>query len=108
MIVRRNPLPAEAAKCFIKVWPDSVAIVDPEDFEWLSKFRWKLVKSNSCYYAVRKFWRNGRYHYRRMHREIMNTPEGQEVHHKEGNPLDNRKSMMQNLTPKEHKNYATH
>lgn len=102
MIVKQKPRPLEGAKCFIKVWPNKAALVDPEDYLWLSKYRWKLVKSNACYYAVRKFWRNGRYHYRRMHREIMNTPKGQEVHHVNGNTFDNRKSMMQNVTPKNH------
>ena len=102
MLVKRKPQIFIGAKCFIKVWPDRVAIVDPDDFDWLSKFRWKVVKSKSCSYAVRKFWANGRYHYRRMHREIMNTPKGQEVHHVNGNTFDNRKCKMQNVTPKKH------
>jgi len=37
-----------------------------------------------------------------MHREIMNTPEGMECHHKEGNTFDNRKEMLENLTKQEH------
>jgi hypothetical protein len=38
-----------------------------------------------------------------MHREIMQCPEGMEVHHIDGNSLDNRRSKLVCVTPEEHK-----
>lgn len=37
-----------------------------------------------------------------LHRLIMNNPEGMDVHHKNGNTLDNRKENLQIMTKLEH------
>lgn len=41
-----------------------------------------------------------------LHRFIMNTPAELSVHHK-SHPLDNRKKMMENVTPEKHGEYHT-
>jgi len=88
----------------IKVWPNKWAKVDPDDYAKLKRYHWRVVKSNACEYAVRKYTRHGKTFYVRMHREIMNTPKGMECHHVHGDTFDNRKSELENLTPWEHKN----
>jgi hypothetical protein len=69
------------------------AIVDDEDFEELSKYKWFITKV----YASRHS--DGRIVY--MHREIMHTSEGMETDHINGDVLDNRRSNLRICTRKE-------
>lgn len=67
------------------------AIVDDEDYEWLSERKWHIGGSG---YAVRFSKRKCCL----MHREIMKTPRGMDVDHINGNTLDNRKENLRNCT----------
>lgn len=71
-----------------------VALVDDEDYEWLSKYNWSLTVPDrpSGGYAFRRDPKTGRMI--GMHRMIMNPPEGFEVDHINGNTLDNRRSNL--------------
>ena len=66
-----------------------VALVDVDDFEWLSRFRWVV---NPQGYAITKTAP-----YLRMHRLIMGLPRG-EVDHKNRDRLDNRKENLRRAT----------
>jgi len=90
-------------QCRIALGKGRFALVDPEDFEHLNKFRWYAKMSATCWYAVRKKWISGKCVMIRMHREIMQTPDDQECHHIYSDTLDNRKAYLQNITPSEHK-----
>lgn len=79
------------------------ALVDPDDYDLLSKFHWHLKQSNGCFYALRRAYKNGYRFWIRMHREVMRAPLGFVVHHKNRNTLDNRKSNLEVLTDEEHK-----
>jgi len=77
------------------------AIVDPDDYYWLSEYKW--FASGGCYnrfYAVcRKADPNGkRPKVISMHREVMNTPDGLECDHINGRTLDNRKANLRSAT----------
>jgi len=76
------------------------AIVDPDDFIWLSKFKWCVSKGTEGNYAVRNV-RIGRRRTKMllMHREIMKSPEELFVDHRNNDGLDNRKA---NLRPATH------
>lgn len=63
------------------------ALVDSENYEYLSKFNWFL---HSAGYAVRN---KGKITVL-MHREIVEISETQQIDHKNGNRLDNRKSNL--------------
>lgn len=65
-----------------------VAIVDAEDYGWLSQMRWRLwpCKSGNVYAASRT--EHGRYLF--MHRLLFAAPEGMDIDHANGNGLDNR------------------
>lgn len=78
-------------------------ILDLDDYERLHNYHWRLVRSQRCFYAMRRVIRNGKTYHIRMHREIMHTLPGFECHHIHHNPLDNRKSELENLTPSEHR-----
>ncbi len=84
--------PADENVKYIPLTQGKVAIVDAEDYAWLSQHKWYLQKKGGNSYAVRR--ENGKMI--RMHREIMQTPEGLVVDHKDGCGLHNRKCNMRN------------
>jgi len=70
-----------------------VAIVDASDFDWLNQWKWHTVKtgkhrSDRFYYYAARF--SGKKEVR-MHHQILNAKAGQEVDHRDGNGLDNRR-----------------
>ena len=80
----------------IRLTQGQFALVDAEDYGWLSKWKWHAQKWHSegedHYYANRrdpvKKTAIG------MHRQIMGFPEGLEVDHINGNSLDNRRCNL--------------
>jgi len=75
------------------------AIVDAEDYEWLSRYKWSVQPSanHGTYYAKRGY--RGRLVL--MHREIMKPPRGMFVDHMNGNGLDNRRCNLRICTPEQ-------
>lgn len=73
-----------------------VALVDDEDFEWLSQWNWTAVSTHrkNGGYAVRV--ENGRMIL--MHRQILEALDGTEVDHVNGQGLDNRRSNLRFAT----------
>lgn len=75
------------------------AIVDDEDYDVLSKITWYSQKlKNGIFYAARKIIVGERERMVYMHRFIMNTPDGMETDHRNGDGLDNRKDNLRNCT----------
>ena len=75
----------------IALTKQKVTIVDDEDYEFLTQWRWQF---HSQGYASRNIkpktiW---------MHRLILKTPEGYETDHINGNKLDNRKQNLRIAT----------
>jgi len=70
------------------------AIVDPEDYDLLSRCKWCAVKDSNTYYAVRS--RQNKQI--RMHREIMKVPKHLVCDHINHNGLDNRKNNLRICT----------
>jgi hypothetical protein len=81
-----------------------VALVDDEDYEWLSKHKWFALKPGKNWYAARGKYlppRNERLTY--MSREIWEhhhgpIPTGLVVDHIDGNTLDDRKMSLRLVT----------
>ena len=77
------------------------AIVDPNDYYWLSEHKWSAF-GGACnkFYAGRKSpRRNGKRRKTiRMHREVINTSDGLECDHINGRTLDNRKANLRSVT----------
>lgn len=80
------------------------AIVDIEDYDRLSGYKWELKITKSGAYAFRRKYHKRKYFKVWMHRQIMHTPNGLVVHHITRNGLDNRKDFLLNCTPEQHKN----
>jgi hypothetical protein len=74
-----------------------VAIVDDEDYETLSKYKWLLSGGK---YAQHFWWDKEEKVYKNvmMHRLILNAPDDMYVDHINGNKLDNRKSNLRLAT----------
>ncbi len=74
------------------------AIVDPEDYKRLSKYKWHVVWGSMTYYASR----NSRIGKKRiaikMHREILDPPEPLVVDHINHKGYDNRRANLRPAT----------
>lgn len=84
----------------IKLSQGKVALVDDEDFEFLSQWKWHYAKG----YAIRNVrltpGDGGRIS-EIMHRVIMNCPEGKQVDHINGDKLNNQKTHLRICTNKQ-------
>lgn len=81
---------------YITLTQSKVAIVDDEDFEWLSQWKWYVSKG----YAVRSS-RLGEAPKRTtisMHSQIIKRPKKAEIDHISGNKLDNRRTNLRLVT----------
>ena len=78
-----------------------VAIVDNEDFEVLSQWKWYAAVNGKRCYAARTNWTGAPPKQVRMACQIMAHPISMEVDHINGNPLDNRRSNLRVCTHRE-------
>jgi hypothetical protein len=74
------------------------AIVDPEDFERLNKYKWYAARDTRTFYAHRKKRVGKKYVSIGMHRQILNPPDHLMVDHINHNGLDNRKANLRLAT----------
>ena len=82
----------------ITLTQDKFAIVDDEDYEYLNQWKWyPLQKSTTCYAT-----RHENNKIIKMHRIVMDAPVGMDVHHINGNGLDNTKQNMRVCTRSMH------
>jgi hypothetical protein len=72
--------------------------VDPQDYIWLSQFRWHCKVNKDAIYAVRTIQVKGRSKRIYLHRLLMNTPPGMVCDHINHDGLDNRKANLRNCT----------
>ncbi|MHA2067868.1 MAG: HNH endonuclease, partial [Candidatus Thorarchaeota archaeon] len=74
------------------------AIVDPDDYDRLSKYKWYATRSEHTFYARRTDLTGRKRRIIRMHREIIKVPDGMFVDHINHNGLDNRKANLRLAT----------
>lgn len=86
----------------IELTQGKFAIVDADDFDILSRFRWQLLRSGRSRYAIN--CDDGRLV--RMHRLIMHAPESLWCDHINGDGLDNRRCNLRLCTPTQNRRNA--
>jgi hypothetical protein len=74
-----------------------VAVVDDDEYELLSKYKWNACVKPNRVYAQRRAWTKVSTHIVYMHRQLLNFPSSH-VDHINGNCLDNRKSNLRIVT----------
>jgi hypothetical protein len=77
------------------------AIVDPQDYPRLSKYKWRLcrTKGKNVLYAERSIrLPGGKYSRILMHRQLIEVPEGYIIDHINGCGLDNRRANLRLAT----------
>lgn len=73
-----------------------IALVDDQDFEWLSQWKWYAARDNHRFYAHRAAYVEGEVRQAtvRMHRVIMYAPHGVLVDHRDGDGLNNTRDNL--------------
>lgn len=79
--------------------------VDDRDYKNLRKRKWYAKESAAGWYVARCAMVRGVKTTLRMHRVVMRCPKNKEVHHKNGDTLDNRRKNLQVVSKKKHKGY---
>jgi hypothetical protein len=85
----------------IKLTQGEVALVDDEDYEYLSQFKWNLFKTKNTkyvFYARGKNLINGKWHNVFMHRLILKPKQDQYIDHIDKNGLNNQKLNLRICT----------
>jgi len=76
-----------------------VALVDAEDYEWLSQFNWYAAQLRpGLFYAMRNDYVGGTSRSVYLHRLVMRAKRGQYVDHTNGDGLDNRRENLRFCT----------
>lgn len=83
----------------IELTQDKVALVDDEDFEYLSQFTWHAHRRTGVWYASRNV-KCGHRKYKQihMHNEILKCDVGFIVDHKDRDGLNNQKENLRQAT----------
>lgn len=76
-----------------------VAIVDDEDYDWLSQWKWSAIWNGRNWYAFRQPWEKSNRKNVYMHRVILGAPDGTDVDHIDtGETLNNRRENLRLCT----------
>ena len=73
----------------IKLSQGKVALLDDDDYEYLSQWKWYASKGTDTFYAKRTINAKGRV--LRMHRVLMNAKKGVIIDHRDRNGLNNQR-----------------
>ena len=102
MLVKINRKSASLDNVRMIVIRDKICLIDEEDAARILRYKWKLKKSRSNFYAVRAIKTKGKEFLLAMHRQIKRTPRDKVEHHRNRCTLDNRKKNLETMNQHEH------
>lgn len=91
LIAFLSPRPiTKSAVIEIPLTQDKMALIDADDFQSIGQYRWRALRINGHWYAVRSEGKNTIY----MHRQILSSTTHLRGMHKSNNCLDNRRANL--------------
>ena len=78
-----------------------VALVDNEDYDYVSQYKWHAIKRKCVWYASRVMYRQGKPKHVFLHAFLMNPQDGLQVDHIDGDGLNCTRANMRLCTPAE-------
>lgn len=69
-------------------------LIDDEDFEKVSQYKWHLCKNRKNIYVIRNKWNKDKRVVESLHRYLMGNPENKTIDHINGNTFDNQKKNL--------------
>lgn len=93
----------------IQLTQGQVALVDDDDYEWLSQWEWRawLNPHTRSIYARHQITVNGEHITTLMHRLIIGAGKGQQVDHENHDTLDNQRHNLKLATNQENQRNKT-
>ncbi len=83
---------------------DKKAIIDPKNWDRVSKYSWYLKQINpKAFYIATAIRQDGKNRTLYLHRFIMHAGPGMDVHHKNHDPLDNQEENLEERCSPEHR-----
>jgi len=74
-----------------------VALIDDDDYDLVSSFKWYASKEGNCWYAMRQAYNPIREKIR-LHRFLLNPKPNEQCDHINGDGLDNRRNNIRIVT----------
>jgi hypothetical protein len=96
-----RPIRVDGDIAYVPLTRGYETVIDSEDVALISQWNWQVAITNGLPYAVRYSRRDaqGKQHIIRLHRLLMNVPDGMVVDHIDHDGLNNRRSNLRLATP---------
>jgi hypothetical protein len=78
----------------IQLTQGKVAYIDDDDFDRVSKYKWRAYKCRYTYYAITRYEHTPPYSQVSLHRFLMDCDKDKVVDHIDGDGLNNQKSNL--------------
>lgn len=85
----------------IKLTQGRVTLVDDDDYEYLSQWKWRAHRDGCNWYAIRNVKIEGKRTTIKMHQSLIGNKPGLVIDHIDGDGLNNQRSNLQHVRQKD-------